>query len=89
MIRNIGNRDYTASDRRPTGMYAEPGKIVTISFPEKIIGKARVLIGFDGTLGEYSLKDENVVFPKMYINILFITFMCHLVVLMYLILQNA
>ena len=56
ITRKIGNRWYTGANRRPTGMYAEPGKIVTINFPEKIIGKARVLIGFDGTFGEYLQK---------------------------------
>ena len=58
ITRKIGNRWYTGANRRPTGMYAEPGKIVTINFPEKIIGKARVLIGFDGVLGEYLQKTK-------------------------------
>jgi len=41
----IGKRNYAAGTYRPTGLFAAPGEIVTLTIPEDLVGKIRVYIG--------------------------------------------
>merc|ERR1719186_1712489 len=47
VTKNIGKRSYSHAKYRPTGLYAPPGEIITISIPSKLVGKIGVSIGQD------------------------------------------
>jgi len=48
---NIGKRWYGSKKNRPTGLYAGPGDIVTLTIPQRLVGKIKAFIGHN----EYSL----------------------------------
>ena len=41
----IGNKYFYRAQLRQTGMYAEPGKVVTVTIPENMVNKIEVYIG--------------------------------------------
>merc|ERR1719186_1246475 len=47
VTKKIGKRSYSSAVYRPTGLYAAPGEIITISIPSKLVGKIGVSIGQD------------------------------------------
>merc|ERR1719186_141778 len=47
VTKKIGKRSYSHAKFRPTGLYAAPGDIITISIPSKLVGKIGVSIGQD------------------------------------------
>jgi len=47
VTKKIGKRTYTAAVYRPTGLYAAPGDIITITIPTSLVGKIGVTIGQD------------------------------------------
>ena len=47
VTKKIGKRSYTAAIYRPTGLYAAPGDIITITIPTTLVGKIGVTIGQD------------------------------------------
>ena len=47
VTKKIGKRSYTAARVRPTGLYAPPGDIISISIPTTLVGKIGVSIGQD------------------------------------------
>merc|ERR1712179_67566 len=50
VTKKIGKRTYTAAVYRPTGLYAAPGDIITITIPTSLVGKIGVTIGQDDTV---------------------------------------
>ena len=47
VTKKIGKRTYTAAIYRPTGLYAAPGEIITITIPTTLVGNIWVSIGQD------------------------------------------
>jgi len=47
VIKRIKKRDFTAARYRPTGLYAPPGDIITITIPDDLVGKIGVNVGQD------------------------------------------
>jgi len=53
VTKKVGKRSYSGAKYRPTGLFAPPGDLITLTIPKKLVGKIGVRLGQDN---DYKLR---------------------------------